>query len=71
MEYIIFALIWFFGTKILISMAIVTPAIYLVVWYLNKSGRHIKIKLRWVIFIGFLVGIIVGWITWECLGRGI
>lgn len=65
--YAIFALIWFFGTRILISTAIVVPAIYLVIWYLNKSGHHIKIKARWIILAGVLIGIIVGWINWEYL----
>ena len=65
--YAIFALIWFFGTRILISVAITVPMVYLVIWYLNRTGRHIVIKARWIILAGILIGIIGGWINWECL----
>jgi len=69
--YAIFALVWFFGTRILIGVAVTVPAMYLIIWYLNKSGRHIIIKARWIILIGILIGVVIGWISWECLGRGI
>lgn len=65
--YVIFALVWFFGTRILISVAITVPAIYLVIWYLNITGQHIVIRARWIILVGILIGIIVGWVSWECL----
>jgi len=65
--YAIFALIWFFGTRILISVAVTVPMVYLVIWYLNRTGRHIVIKARWIILAGILIGIIGGWINWECL----
>lgn len=65
--YAIFALVWFFGTKILISVAVIVPATYLVIWFLNKSGRYIEVKARWIIFAAVLVGIVFGWISWECL----
>jgi len=65
--YAIFAFIWFFGTRILISVAITVPMVYLVIWYLNRTGRHIVIKARWIILAGILIGIIGGWINWECL----
>ncbi|MBA7589865.1 hypothetical protein ES708_31958 [subsurface metagenome] len=63
----IFALVWFFGTRVLISLAIIVPATYLVIWYLNRSGHHIVIKARWIILAGITIGIIIGWISWECL----
>lgn len=65
--YAIFALVWFFGTKILISVAVIVPVTYLVIWHLNKSGRHIVVKARWIIFAAVLFGIVFGWISWECL----
>lgn len=65
--YAIFALVWFFGTRILISLAITIPVIYLVIYYLNRTGRRIMIKARWIIFAGVLIGIIAGWISWEYL----
>lgn len=65
--YAIFALVWFFGTRILISLAITVPIIYLVIWYLNRTGRHIMIKARWIILAGVLIGIIAGWVSWEYL----
>jgi len=65
--YAIFALVWFFGTRILISVAIIVPVIYLVIWFLNKSGRYIEVKARWIILAGIIVGIIVGWTNWEYL----
>jgi len=65
--YAIFALVWFFGTRILISVAITVPVVYLVIWYLNRGGRHIVIKARWIILAGVLIGVIAGWISWEYL----
>ena len=65
--YAIFALVWFFGTRILISLAITVPVIYLVIWYLNRTGHHIIVKARWIILSGVLIGIVFGWISWECL----
>ena len=65
--YAIFALVWFFGTRILISVAVIVPATYLMIWFLKKSGRHIEVKARWIIFAAVLVGIVFGWISWECL----
>ncbi|MBA7552381.1 hypothetical protein ES705_44942 [subsurface metagenome] len=63
----IFALVWFFGTRILISLAITVPVTYLVICYLNRAGRHIMVKARWIILAGVLIGIVFGWISWECL----
>lgn len=63
----IFALVWFFGTRILISLAVTVPIFYLVIWYLNRTGRHIMIRARWIILAGVLIGIIAGWISWEYL----
>ena len=65
--YAIFALVWFFGTRILISLAVTVPVTYLVIWYLNRAGHHIVIKARWIILAGILIGIIAGWISWEYL----
>jgi len=65
--YAVFGLVWFFGTRILIGVAVTVPMVYLVIWYLNRTGRHIVIKARWIILAGILIGIIGGWINWECL----
>ena len=65
--YAIFALVWFFGTRILISLAITVPVIYLVIWYLNRTDRYIIVKVRWIILAGVLIGIVFGWISWEYL----
>lgn len=63
----IFGLFWFYGTRILISLAVTIPIIYLVIYYLNRTGRHIMVRARWIILAGILVGIVFGWISWECL----
>ncbi len=65
--YAMFALVWFFGTRILISLAVTVPVIYLVICYLNRAGRHIMVKAIWIILAGVLIGIVFGWISWECL----
>jgi len=64
-------LIIYFGLRILISIAITIPVIYLIVWYLNHLGYWIMIRFRWVASIGILVGITVGVISWYLMGQNI